>query len=89
LQKDGNIDPKSILSNGVKMQGNILAATAVTANDLKPSRVVKAVTFVKSHSIWLKEMGIELVDELEELQRINHEYKFLVMQFSKVTAVVL
>lgn len=61
----------------------------MTVDDLRPENIEKAVRFVKSHSNWLERYNIALVDQMEELEVINHEYKITTMDFGALVTGVI
>jgi len=75
---------KGSMAATAKVTGDTLGAALDSTEDLKPENVRKAVAFVKSHAAWLERNNISLVENMEELEFINHSFKVVVMDFGVV-----
>jgi hypothetical protein len=75
---------KGSMAATAKVTGDTLGAALDSTEDLKPENVRRAVAFVKSHAAWLERNNINLVENMEELEFINHSFKVVVMDFGVV-----
>jgi hypothetical protein len=69
---------KGSMAATAKVTGDTLGAAIDSTEDLKPENVIRAVQFVKSHAAWLEKNNIPLVENMEELEFINHGFKLVV-----------